>query len=127
MGAIKFTSLLVKLEDPAVGPVMRLLNNVPGVIDIKWDMRDGPKKPDDPRTGKPQPPRAGKSAKSRDLLKALLYERGHLSRMEINNALSGSGYAATSLDGALKRMREDGLVKGNGAEGYELTAKGKKE
>jgi hypothetical protein len=103
----------VEVEEIAVGRVMRILHNTPGVLDVHWDM-GGPKHinggeyKEHATKGKPH---QSYSVKGTDLVAQILYKSGEpMGSGELSQAFEKAGRSPHSIASPLHSLRLQGLV-----------------
>lgn len=119
----KITTLIVKVQDEAVGPVMRALNGWPGVTNIAMDQ--GSAKPMR-ETREPKTVSAPRSSPGvlTDLVIRSLGE-GRKSRKALRDIVQKAGLRRDSISSLMDRLTKGGDIQGDST-GYTLTAQGKK-
>lgn len=118
----KITTLIVKVQDEAVGPVMRALNGWPGVVDIAMDQ--GPPK----KAAKEKRSAASIEGPSRGNLTAMVLKvlaAGKKSRKELRDMVREAGLRPDSISSLIDRLGKQGDIKGS-SDGYTLTSQGAK-
>ena len=113
MNVPKPATFEVDVEEVAVGRVMRILHNTPGVLDVRWDMGspkhiNGGEYKEHATKGKP---RKSYSVKGPDLVAQILFKAGEpMGSGELRQAFEKAGRSPQSIASPLHMLKTQGLV-----------------
>lgn len=139
------TPISLEIEDVEFISVLRVLQNLPGVARINFDLDSLNKKHGGRRFSKrnhangaapeqlllPPPQKAtrrkrGDGITSKDVILAILKKNERATRLVLRDALIEKGFSGGAVDGALARMKTAGEAKSIGEGVVQITAKGRK-
>ena len=116
----KPVTIEVEVEEIAVGRVMRILHNTPGVIHAHWDMGD-PKPHPLANGSAPRKERGAYAERGEDLIIKLLKPGKPLRTTRLREMFEKEG-RGNSIASAIHKLKAEGLVESTPA-GYVLTHK----
>jgi hypothetical protein len=121
--ATKLMTITIKVEPPALGPVLLKLKEMPGVAEFNLEMNDSKAPPaDDPQTPKAARPNL------EEVIMALLIKGGPVSIEDARRAVALAGYEGHTKQvyQPMYQLKKRGIAKSVGKGVIELTAKARK-
>jgi hypothetical protein len=125
----KLFDLSLKIEEVALGRVMRLLHSTPGVAKVDFDLGDAPAVKNGEAHGEKKVRKTRfvdpTGATGTDLImKTLMKAKEPLRQGDFNNAFIAVGRKPASSASILFLLKKEGVVQNKG-DGYTLTKKGR--
>jgi len=114
----KMFPITLEVEEIALGRVMRLLHNTPGVAKLHFDLGDTKQR----KTNGHRKPKGSFEESGADLLIRVLNKSGPMSKGQMHEAFEKAGRSGKSADSVTHGLKSQGLIQNTG-NGYVLTKK----